>query len=81
MALKKSTKALIRIAKRERTKAVKGMQKYYATKRLDGSTSRVSKSTARKMVANNLRTNRKAFGNQAARNAVFKSHGYSKYIK
>lgn len=81
MSLKKSTKALIRIAKRERTKSVKGMQEYYATKRLDGSVSRISKSTARKMIANNLRTNRKAFGNQVARNAVFKSHGYNKYVK
>lgn len=65
MALKKTTRSLINIARRERPKAVKYYTKYEGQ----------SRSQARKTVADNLRSNRKRFGNTAARKMVLKGHG------
>jgi len=70
MALKKSTKALIRIAKRERPKAVKAVM----------SNLRTNKTNARKDIAANIRRNRKNFGPGFARNMIFKGYGYPRHI-
>lgn len=68
MALKKTTKQLIRIAKKERPKAVKYYTKYEGK----------SRSEARKILAGNLRFNRKDVGSKEARRLVLKGHGYGK---
>lgn len=71
MALKKSTKALIRIAKRERPKALK-----FYTQQMG-----MTKKAARKTHADFLRGNRRSVGSREARNLIFKGHGYAKHMK
>lgn len=72
MALKKSTKALIRIAKRERPKATKAIMSGF----WDGQKS--NRKVARTKAAGMLRNNRKLLGNKEARKLVLRGHGYGK---
>ena len=72
IVLKKSTKDLIRIAKKERPKATKAIMSGF----WDGQKS--NRSVARTKSAGILRSNRKFFGNKEARRLVLRGHGYGK---
>lgn len=71
-SLKRGTRSLIRIAKRERPKAVKAVAQGY----WDGQKS--TRKVARKKVADNLRSNRRIFGPQEARTIVLRGYGYKR---
>lgn len=64
--LKQNTRRLLRIAKRERPKAVKYYTKHEGMK----------KSAARKTLADNIKANRKTFGGRQATKLVLRGHGY-----